>query len=102
MADVEDAEGARLSGEGSVARSCARGGQQGVVLQLEVRSHYEVLGVPPAASAAEIGRAFRQASLLTHPDKRASVEDDTSQWLQLQRAWQVQAYRGKMLLTDSN
>ncbi len=94
MANVADAEGSGLPGEDPVPGGGAGGRQQGVVLQLEMRGHYEVLGVNPAASAAEIGHAFRQASLRAHPDKRASTSEDDRLWLRLQRAWQVGVSRG--------
>ena len=34
-----------------------------------VRSHYDVLGIPRDAGAADVRRAYRKRALATHPDK---------------------------------
>ena len=45
-------------------------------------SHYEILGINSAASKSEIMKAFRQQSLIYHPDKQGGkkVSDDTNDY----------------------
>ena len=46
---------------------------------LHLMTHYEVLGVDAAATKSEIMKAFRQQSLIHHPDKQGSGSSKTSQ-----------------------
>jgi hypothetical protein len=51
------------------------------------RDYYEVLGVPPSASAAELRTAFRGAVLRHHPDRAPSSDVATRRTSILNRAW---------------
>ena len=53
-------------------------------------SHYEVLGLPPSASAAAVRKAYRQRAKHEHPDKGGSDE----QFQRLQQAYEVLADAG--------
>src|SRR5688572_33285523 len=53
----------------------------------EVRDFYEVLGVEPSASAAQLRTAFREAVLRHHPDRAPSSEVATLRTSILNRAW---------------
>ena len=62
-------------------------------------SFYEVLGVFPRATLAEIKAAYRRLALETHPDKKTSTIDDLNhavasihdegRFKSIQTAWQV-------------
>eukprot|EP01063_Lacrimia_lanifica_P022705 TRINITY_DN30234_c0_g1_i1.p2 TRINITY_DN30234_c0_g1~~TRINITY_DN30234_c0_g1_i1.p2 ORF type:complete len:353 (+),score=79.32 TRINITY_DN30234_c0_g1_i1:69-1127(+) len=39
-------------------------------------NHYEVLGVPPRAAAADIRKAYHRLALETHPDRHRDLEDE--------------------------
>jgi tetratricopeptide (TPR) repeat protein len=53
----------------------------------ETRDYYEVLGVEPSASTAELRTAFREAVLRHHPDRAPSSEVATRRTSILNRAW---------------
>ena len=57
------------------------------VVRTEARDYYEVLGVEPSASAAELRTAFREAVLRHHPDRAPSSEIATRRTSTLNRAW---------------
>ena len=57
------------------------------VARSEVRDYYEVLGVEPSASPAELRVAFREAVLRHHPDRAPSSEIATRRTSILNRAW---------------
>ena len=57
------------------------------VARSEVRDYYEVLGVEPSASPAELRVAFREAVLRHHPDRAPSSEVATRRTSILNRAW---------------
>ena len=57
------------------------------VARSETRDYYEVLGVQPSASWAELRTAFREAVLRHHPDRAASSEIATRRTSILNRAW---------------
>jgi diphthamide biosynthesis protein 4 len=48
---------------------------------------YEVLGVAPTASAAQVRAAYQAAALASHPDKAGCTGAARFQWVQ--RAWEV-------------
>lgn len=48
-------------------------------------THYDVLGVAPGASAAEVRAAYRQAARRHHPDRRG----DADAMARVNEAWQV-------------
>lgn len=53
----------------------------------ETRDYYEVLGVEPSASSAQLRTAFREAVLRHHPDRAPSSEIATRRTSVLNRAW---------------
>jgi hypothetical protein len=53
----------------------------------ETRDYYEVLGVEPSASGAQLRAAFREAVLRHHPDRAPSSEVATRRTSILNRAW---------------
>jgi hypothetical protein len=59
-------------------------------------SHYEILGVPPTASAEEIRAAFRAAARTRHPDAGGSP----AAMRQLNAAWHVLSDPGRRALYD--
>ena len=68
--------------------------------QQQAPSHYEVLGVEPGASAAEIKKAFQKVSLTCHPDKAASkaasAQKASSLWFRtVKEAYDVLSDAGK-------
>jgi hypothetical protein len=57
------------------------------VARSERRDYYEVLGLGPSASPAELRTAFREAVLRHHPDRRPSSDVATRRTSILNRAW---------------
>ena len=56
-----------------------------------VRSHYDVLGIPRDAGAAEVRRAYRKRALATHPDK---TNGESGAFLAVGEAFRVLSDRG--------
>src|SRR5687767_3139457 len=56
--------------------------------------HYAILGIDEKSTDAEIKKAFRRQSLLTHPDHNQGSKDAEGRFRQVQSAYQV--------LSDSN
>ena len=53
-------------------------------------THYEILGVPLAASRLDIKQAFMTRALETHPDRQpaaGAIKSDTSRFERIQAAW---------------
>ncbi|BGP20133.1 hypothetical protein JCM10213_000783 [Rhodosporidiobolus nylandii] len=53
---------------------------------------YDVLGVSPSCSEAELKKAYRKAALQHHPDKQTPGADgqvDSSKFQEIQHAWEV-------------
>lgn len=50
-----------------------------------MRNHYEVLGVAPTATSAQLRRAYREAARRTHPDAGGHPAD----FLAVREAWDV-------------
>ncbi|GAA5985755.1 hypothetical protein JCM10908_007098 [Rhodotorula pacifica] len=54
---------------------------------------YDILGVSPDASDAEIKKAYRKLALQHHPDKQATSADgppaDSTKFQQIQHAWEI-------------
>lgn len=50
-------------------------------------THYEILGVSPDASAAQIKRAFREKVKIYHPDKTPGM--DGTRFRAIMEAWRV-------------
>jgi len=44
---------------------------------------YSILGVPPTASSADIGKAYRKKSLSLHPDKNPGIKDVAERYARL-------------------
>jgi len=44
---------------------------------------YSILGVPPTASAVDIGKAYRKKSISMHPDKNPGVKDISERYARL-------------------
>ncbi|CAL7942487.1 unnamed protein product [Xylocopa violacea] len=64
------------------------------------QNFYEVLGVPQAANASEIKKAFRRLSLQLHPDKN-SAEDAEQQFRKLVAVYDVLKDPGKRQRYDN-
>lgn len=47
---------------------------------------YEILGLPPGATQAEIKKSYRKQSLILHPDKETG---DEKAFMRLTKAYQV-------------
>ena len=62
------------------------------------RSHYEVLGVAPSASADEVRRAYRARIKQAHPDARGGRDDGES--AAITEAWRVLSDPGRRLDYD--
>ena len=56
-----------------------------------VRSHYDVLGIPRDAGAADVRRAYRKKALATHPDK---TNGESGAFLAVGEALRVLSDRG--------
>ena len=56
-----------------------------------VRSHYDVLGIPRDAGAADVRRAYRKRALATHPDK---TNGESGAFLAVGEAFRVLSDRG--------
>ena len=56
---------------------------------MQKKNYYQILGVPAAASSAEIKAAYRRLALIYHPDK--NVGDPTSGYVfaEINEAYQV-------------
>ena len=57
-----------------------------------VRSHYDVLGIPRDAGAADVRRAYRKRALATHPDKTNG--ESSGAFLAVGEAFRVLSDRG--------
>ena len=53
------------------------------------RDPYQVLGVSPSASAAEIKSAYRSLVKQHHPDAAESIGDDPERILEINAAWEL-------------
>lgn len=62
------------------------------------RTHYEVLGVAPSASADEVRRAYRARIKAAHPDARGGRDDGDS--AAITEAWRVLSDPGRRLDYD--
>ncbi|MEO8246944.1 MAG: DnaJ domain-containing protein [Chloroflexota bacterium] len=71
---------------GSRAATAPRS-EDGLVLRLEPRDYYTVLGVEPSATTAELRTAFREAVLRHHPDVASASTLATRRTSILNRAW---------------
>ena len=63
--------------------------------------YYEVLGVDPDASDADIKRAYRKLSLKYHPDKNPGNEEANRKFQEVAKAYEVLSDAEKRILYDS-
>lgn len=54
----------------------------------KVPDHYNVLGISPQASFAEIKKRYQHLVLALHPDRTASTHS-TPEFVKVQAAWEV-------------
>ncbi len=52
-------------------------------------NYYEILGVPPNASQAEIKKSFRNLALQHHPDKNKNSEESKQKFMKIIEAYEV-------------
>ncbi|MDQ3836081.1 MAG: DnaJ domain-containing protein, partial [Thermoproteota archaeon] len=52
-------------------------------------SYYEILGVSPDASQAEIKKSFRNLALQHHPDKNKNSEESKQKFMKIIEAYEV-------------
>ena len=60
-----------------------------IIIMSDPEGYYEVLGLKPGASSAEIKRAYRRRSLETHPDRNKDSQDATAQFQKVSAAYNV-------------
>ncbi|MCX6740299.1 MAG: DnaJ domain-containing protein [Candidatus Parcubacteria bacterium] len=60
---------------------------------------YEIMGITPNASLAEIKKAYRALALQNHPDHNPS-DDAKTKWAQIQKAYEILADPVKKLEYD--
>jgi curved DNA-binding protein CbpA len=54
-----------------------------------VPNYYEILGVSPNASQAEINKTFRKLALQHHPDKNKNSEESKQKFMKIIEAYEV-------------
>lgn len=56
---------------------------------MQKKNYYEILGVAPGSSRAEIKAAYRRLALIYHPDKNAGDDIDRYVFQQINEAYQI-------------
>jgi DnaJ-class molecular chaperone len=67
-----------------------------------VPSYYEILGVPPDATQAEIKKSFRNLALQHHPDKNRNSEESKQKFMKIIEAYEVLSDEQARKNYDSN
>lgn len=65
-------------------------------------SYYEILGVPPDATQAEIKKSFRNLALQHHPDKNRNSEESKQKFMKIIEAYEVLSDEQARKNYDSN
>jgi DnaJ-class molecular chaperone len=67
-----------------------------------VPNYYEILGVSPDASQAEIKKSFRNLALQHHPDKNKNSEESKQKFMKIIEAYEVLSDEQARRNYDSN
>jgi len=67
-----------------------------------VPNYYEILGVSPDASQAEIKKSFRNLALQHHPDKNKNSEESKQKFMKIIEAYEVLSDQQARKNYDSN
>jgi hypothetical protein len=69
---------------------------------IAVPNYYEILGVSPDASQAEIKKSFRNLALQHHPDKNKNSEESKQKFMKIIEAYEVLSDEQARKNYDSN
>ncbi|GAA5898751.1 uncharacterized protein JCM6883_003416 [Sporobolomyces salmoneus] len=64
------------------------------------QDYYKTLGIPKSASEAEIKKAYKKASLATHPDRNQGSEEAATKFKQVAEAYEVLSDKDKRAIYD--
>lgn len=72
----------------------------GRMVDAVTRSAYDVLGLAPEASHAEVRRAYRRLAKEAHPDLHGGAADAHRRWLEIQLAYELLSNPDRRLSLD--
>jgi len=62
---------------------------------MQLKDYYKTLGIPPAASALQVKKSFRQLALQHHPDKNPDNATAAATFREIQEAYEILSDPGK-------